>query len=285
MSSLVWNAVTDDLLGRPPREAERGAKLLLKRIIDPTAGPLQFLGPQLSTLTEASMNWSGFRQKHIVAPWMTSLPASEQYYATTPKFYRELGTMLNYSPIKLQYVVTQGISRQVDETIRLMESIDGGRPIREDADVPFVGRMFLRNPTGMASQSVKEAGDVEARLRNLDSRLKAKGWNMLRDPDFPAEKIGDRQLVQLQTQLQYLEVLRRGLRRMQDVAALSKYYTLKEDWANEANARAFMTRYAQSVLVGNTDQIRVLDEAIELLKQIPQAPPEQVAEEYRQRRF
>lgn len=285
MSSLTYNAVMDDLLGRPPREAERGAKLLLKRIIDPTAGPLQFLGPQLATLTEASMNWSGFRQKHIVAPWMTSLPASEQYYATTPKFYRELGTMLNYSPIKLQYVVTQGISRQVDETIRLMESIDGGRPIREDADVPFVGRMFLRNPTGMASQSVKEAGDVEARLRNLDSRLKAKGWNMLRDPDFPAEKIGDRQLVQLQTQLQYLEVLRRGLRRMQDVAALSKYYTLKEDWANEANARAFMTRYAQSVLVGNTDQIRVLDEAIELLKQIPQAPPEQVAEEYRQRRF
>lgn len=285
MSSLTYNAVMDDLLGRPAREAERGAKLLLKRIIDPTAGPLQFLGPQLSTLTEASMNWSGFRQKHIVAPWMTSLPASEQYYATTPQFYRELGTMLNYSPIKLQYVVTQGISRQVDETIRLMESIDGGRPIREDADVPFVGRMFVRNPTGMASQSVKEAGDVEDRLRKLDSRLKAKGWNMLRDPNFPAEKIGDRQLVQLQTQLQYLEVLRGGLRRMQDVAALSKYYTLKEDWANEANARALMTRYAQSVLVGNTDQIRVLDEAIKLLKQIPQASPEQVAEEYRQRRF
>jgi hypothetical protein len=285
MSSLTYNAVMDYLLGRPPREAERGAKLLLKRIIDPTAGPLQFLGPQLATLTEASMNWSGFRQKHIVAPWMTSLPASEQYYATTPKFYRWLGTMLNYSPIKLQYVVTQGISRQVDETIRLMESIDGGRPIREDADVPFVGRMFVRNPTGMASQSVKEAGDVETKLRMLDSRLKAKGWNMLREPEFPAEKIGDRQLVQLQTQLQYLEVLRGGLRRMQDVAALSKYYTLKEDWANEANARALMTRYAQSVLVGNTDQMRVLDEAIEMLNQIPQAPPEQVAEEYRQRRF
>jgi len=285
MSSLTYNAVMDDLLGRPPREAERGAKLLLKRIIDPTAGPLQFLGPQLATLTEASMNWSGFRQKHIVAPWMTSLPASEQYYATTPKFYRELGAMMNYSPIKLQYVVTQGIARQVDETIRLMESIDGGRPIREDADVPFVGRMFVRNPTGMASQSVKEAGDVETKLRMLDSRLKAKGWNMLREPEFPAEKIGDRQLVQLQTQLQYLEVLRGGLRRMQDVAALSKYYTLKEDWANEANARALMTRYAQSVLVGNTDQIRVLDEAIEMLNQIPQASPEQVAEEYRQRRF
>jgi hypothetical protein len=259
--------------------------MILKRIVDPTGGPLQFFGPQLSTLTEASMNWSTFRQKHIVAPWMTSLPASEQYYATTPKFYRELGAMMNYSPIKLQYVVTQGISRQVDETIRLMESIDGGRPIREDADVPFVGRMFLRNPTGMGSQSVKEAGDVENRLRMLDSRLKAKGWNMLRDANFPAEKIGDKQLVQLQTQLQYLEVLRGGLRRMQDISAMSKYYTLKEDWANEANARALMTRYAQSVLVGNTDQIRVLDEAIELLKQIPQAPPEQVAEEYRQRRF
>jgi hypothetical protein len=110
--------------------------------------------------------------------------------------------------------------------------------------------MFLRNPTGMLSQSVKEAGDAEARLRLLDNRLNAKGWSMLRDPEFPAERLGDPRLRSLQTQLLHLQALRGGLRRMQDIAALAKFYTLKEDWANEANARAMMTQYAQALMLG-----------------------------------
>jgi hypothetical protein len=284
MGSLVHNAVLDDLLSRPKVDADRTAVMLLKRIADPGT-ILQFTGPQLATLTEAGMNWSNFRQKHIVAPWMVNLPASEQYYSTTPEFYRKVGQMMNYSPAKLQYIVQQAISRQADETIRLAESLDRGRPIMEAADVPFVGRMFVRDPIGFGSQAVRSAAAVEDKLRLLDERLKSKGWASLKDPTFPADQVGSVELRNLQVQLAYLEDLRKGLRVLSDMQGVGKYYTLARDYANERNVRTLQTQYTQSLLIGNRDRLAVLEQALDLVKQIPQAPPEQVAAEYLQRRF
>jgi hypothetical protein len=284
MGSVVYNATMDDLLGRPKVDADRTAIMLLKRIVDPGSG-LQFFGPQLATIMEANMNWSTFRQKHIVAPWMVQLPASEQYYSTTPEFYRKVGTMMNYSPAKLQYIVQQALSRQADETLRLAESIDRGRPMMEMADVPFVGRLFVRDPIGFGSQAVRSVTAVEDRLRLLDERLKAKGWNMLRDPEFPAEDLGSDQLRHLQVQLAYMEDLRKGMGVLSGMQGVAKYYSLKRDYANERNMRAVQTRYAQSLLIGNRGQIAELEKALELLKQIPQGSPDQVAAEYLDRRF
>jgi hypothetical protein len=284
MGSVVYNATMDDLLGRPKVDADRTASMLLKRIVDPGSG-LQFFGPQLATIMEANMNWSTFRQKPIVAPWMVQLPASEQYYSTTPEFYRKVGTMMNYSPAKLQYIVQQALSRQADETLRLAESIDRGRPMMEMADVPFVGRLFVRDPIGFGSQAVRSVTAVEDRLRLLDERLKAKGWNMLRDPEFPAEDLGSDQLRHLQVQLAYMEDLRKGMGVLSGMQGVAKYYSLKRDYANERNMRTVQTRYAQSLLIGNRGQIAELEKALELLKQIPQGSPDQVAAEYLDRRF
>ena len=284
LGAIIYNSVMDDLLERPKVDAERTALMLLKRVADP-GGMLQFFGPQLATLQEAQMNWSTFRQKHIVAPWMVNLPPSEQYYSTTPEFYRKAGEWMNYSPAKLQYIMQQAISRQTDETIRFMESIDRGRPIMESADVPFVGRIFVRDPIGFGSQAVRNAANVEDKLRLLDTRLKAKGWNVLRDPQFPADKIGSTQLRQLQMQLHYLEGLRKGLRTLDDMQGVAKFYALRRDFANERNVRVMQTQFTQSLLLSNTERIEVLEQALELLKDIPQAPPEQVAQEYLQRRF
>jgi hypothetical protein len=284
MGSVVYNATMDDLLGRPKVDADRTAIMLLKRIVDPGSG-LQFFGPQLATIMEANMNWSTFRQKPIVAPWMVNLPASEQYYSTTPEFYRKVGTMMNYSPAKLQYIVQQALSRQADETLRLAESIDRGRPMMEMADVPFVGRLFVRDPIGFGSQAVRSVTAVEDRLRLLDERLKAKGWNMLRDPEFPAEDLGSDQLRHLQVQLAYMEDLRKGMGVLSGMQGVAKYYSLKRDYANERNMRTVQTRYAQSLLIGNRGQIAELEKALELLKQIPQGSPDQVAAEYLDRRF
>ena len=284
LGSIIYNAVMDDLLDRPKVDAERTALMLLKRVADP-GGMLQFFGPQLATLQEAQMNWSVFRQKHIVAPWMVNLPPSEQYYSTTPEFYRKAGEWLNYSPAKLQYIMQQAVSRQTDETIRFMESIDRGRPIMEAADVPFVGRLFVRDPIGFGSQAVRNASNVEDKLRLLDTRLKAKGWNVLRDPQFPAAKVGSVQLRQLQMQLQYLDGLRKGLRTLDDMQGVAKFYALRRDFANERNVRVMQTQFTQSLLLSNTERIEVLEQALELLKEIPQAPAEQVAQDYLQRRF
>lgn len=284
MGSVVYNAVLDDLLDRPKVEADRTAWMLLKRIFDP-GSPLSVFGPQISTLTEASMNWSTYRQKHIVSPWMANLPASEQYYSTTPEFYRKLGQWMDYSPAKLQYITQQAISRQADEVVRFMESLDGGRPMQEPADVPFVGRMFVREPLGFSSQPMRDAERVETSLRKLDMRLQAKGWYALRDANFPTDQLTTPQMRQLHEQLRYLETLRWGLRRSQDISALAKAYALAENWPGERNARQLLTTFTQSLLLGNKDMIDKIDVATELLQQIPDRSPQEKAAEYLDRRF
>jgi hypothetical protein len=290
MGSVVYNAVMDDLLSRPVEDADKTAMMLLKRIGDP-GSPIQFFGPQLATLMEAGMNWSNCRQRNIVSPWMVNLPPSEQYYSTTPEFYRKIGQMFNYSPAKLQYITQQAISRQADETVRMLEAMDGGRPMQEAADVPFVGRLFVRDPIGFGSQAMRNADEVEGNLRLLNTRLNAKGYGVLaafdRDgnPEYPAAKLGSEDLVRLQMQLGYLQGLRQNLRQIEDIQALGKTASLAGNFALERNLRRAATIRTQSVLMGNKDEIRLLDQALELVNQIPVAPPEQRAADYIQRRF
>jgi hypothetical protein len=290
MGSVVYNAVMDDLLSRPVEDADKTAMMLLKRIGDP-GSPIQFFGPQLATLMEAGMNWSNYRQRNIVSPWMVNLPPSEQYYSTTPEFYRKIGQMFNYSPAKLQYITQQAISRQADETVRMLEAMDGGRPMQEAADVPFVGRLFVRDPIGFGSQAMRNADEVEGKLRLLNTRLNAKGYGVLaafdRDgnPEYPADKLGSEDLVRLQMQLGYLQGLRQNLRQIEDIQALGKTAALAGNFALERNLRRASTIRTQSVLMGNKDEIRLLDQALELVNQIPVAPPEQRAADYIERRF
>jgi len=289
MATVVYNAVMDDLLGRPMKDAEKTSLMLIKRVFD-LGSPLQFLGPQFAAINEANMNWSNFRQRPIVSPWMAKLSASDQYYSTTPEFYQKLGEMFNYSPAKLQYIMQQAISRQADEMVRLMESIDGGRPIQESADVPFVGRLFVRDPIGFGSQAVRDADAIESRLQLLSTRLQAKGYGTLGlfdqdgNPEYPADRLSP-DLQKLQIQLQYLQGLRKGLRTMEEVQALAKAYATAEQWSEERNARTMMTDLTQSLLIGNRDRIKTIDQALELLKKIEPASPKQQAADYLERRF
>lgn len=290
MGSVVYNAVMDDLLDRPMVDADKTAAMLLKRIGDP-GSPIQFFGPQLAAMMEAGMNWSNYRQRPIVSPWMVNLAPSEQYYSTTPEFYRKIGQMFNYSPAKLQYITQQAISRQADETVRMLEAMDGGRPMQEAADVPFVGRLFVRDPIGFGSQAMRDADKVEANLQLLSTRLSSKGYGMLgqfdRDgnPEYPTDKLASEDLVRLQMQLGYLQGLRRNLREVDDIQALGKAAALAGNFALERNLRRAATIRTQAVLMGNKDEIRLLDQALELVKQIPVAPAEQRAADYLQRRF
>ena len=288
LQSLTSNMIMDDLLDRKS-DGEKQARMALFRIFDPQ-GLFNPFGPQVTAWQETKANWSYFRQRNIVSPWMANLEPSLQYYSTTPAFYREVGKMFNWSPIKLQYFVQQAMGRQIDDTIRLVESIGGGKPIQEAADVPFVGRMFVRDPIGFASQSVQDAGDVEDKLRTLNLRLNAKGWGTLGrfdrngNPETSAEGLSP-DLQRLQLQLEYLQVLRSELRTIGDLQAVAKYYGLRGDYANERNVRAFMTLRAQAALAGNKGALRVMDQASALLERIAPAPPEQQAADYLERRF
>jgi hypothetical protein len=285
MFSFIDNAVMDYLLERPKVEQGRAALLLMKRIMDPGT-PAQFMGPQVQALTEAAVNMSFWRQKHIVAPWMTSLPASEQYYASTPEFYKKIGQWMNYSPAKLQYIMQQGVARQVDEVIRFMDRMDSGKPIQENADVPFLGNFFVREPLGLGAQPIKELGDVESKLRLLDSRLDAKGWKTLADPKSPLGALPNENMARLREQLLYLHSLRQGINYMSNkMRPMAELYRRGEMWDDERNMQRMMVIYAQSLIMDNREQIETIDQAVRELDQIEQASPEQRAAEYYMRRF
>jgi hypothetical protein len=277
MASLAYNAAMDDLLGRKDREGDKQAWALLRRTID-VGSPLQFMGPQFSAMIEAGVNKSIFRDKAIVSPWMQMLPASEQYYSSTPRFYRAMGKMFDYSPAKLQYILQQGFTRQLDEVIRLVEAVDRGEPLQENADLPFIGRLFVRDPIGFNSQAVRAADNVEKRLQLLDTRLNANGWNWLKTADVNA--IPDARLRALSAQMQVLNSLRQGLRTLDEQSELKKYFRLKGDYATERNIEAAQTLRAQAVLLHNEPLIERIDTALDLIEQIGPASPEAQAADY-----
>lgn len=293
IQSLAWNATMDHLLDRPKEVGKKEAMLVLSRVFD-IGSPLAVFGPQVTAFFEAQANFSYFRQKPIVSPWMAALPASEQYYMSTPEFYRKLGRWVDYSPAKIEYIMRQAIGRQADETVKLLEAVGGGRPVNiERADLPFVGRLFARDPMGFSSMSMRRLGEVDAQLRAIDTRLAAKGWStIMRDPEFPVDQLPTNELRALHTQIQYLEFLRRGHQLVQNWPSLggmdklrqdAKVYGISERYIEEQNMKVMLTRYAQAVLSWNADSVDQMESVLKLLEQIPEGTPDQKAWDYQQR--
>jgi hypothetical protein len=293
VQSVAWNAMMDHLLERPKELGRKEAMLLVNRVFD-VGSPLAVFGPQMTALFEAQANFSYFKQKHIVSPWMSALPASEQYYMSTPDFYRKVGKWIDYSPAKIEYIMRQAIGRQADETVKLLESVGGGKPVNlEAAELPFVGRLFARDPMGFGSMSMRKVEEVDATLRQIDTRLAAKGWStILRNPEFPVDQLPTNELRALHTQLQYLEFLRRGHQIVQNWPSLggmdklrqdAKVYGISERYIEEKNMQVLMTRYAQSILSWNADGVEQMESVLKLLDQIPEGTPEQRAWDYEQR--
>jgi hypothetical protein len=273
-ASLVYNAVMDDLLGRTPADAKVATRNALNRIAG-LGSPLEFLGPQIKSATEAKMNWSTFRQQHIVAPWMTGLPASEQFYSTTPEFYKKLGRWADLSPAKIQYFVQNGLNNQVDEAIRVLDNLEQNKPVSENAELPFVGRMFIRDPMGFASASVRSLGDIEQKIKLLDNRINSAGYGYLKKVagETPAARA-------LQVQLDEVQQLRDGIANLQRLMRISKFQSAAQNWTEEENTRKMMTMYAQSVLSANPEAAGRIEAAISMLEELPERSPQEKALDY-----
>lgn len=280
--SYIYNATMDHWLETDRKTAQREMRLYLQRIASWDGGALRFMGPQISAATEASMNWSNYYQRHIVSPWMSGLPASEQYSAQTPEFYKKLGEWFNYSPDKLQHIMSQGVSRQTDDIIKLIDRMEKGRPIQEYAEIPFVGRAFVRDPIGFGSRSVADLKAVEEKVQLMDARLVAKGWSQIEL--WPTE-IMNPEMQALQIQVQYLRELRRGAARIQKHAEMSRLYGDLGNFEEERNQRVMMVEYAQRLLVNNRDEISRIEQALDQINEMEEAPPEHKTLDLLQRRL
>jgi predicted GNAT family acetyltransferase len=169
VQSLSWNWADTQVANIPLYDRQAYAMSVLKRVGDLPVNTMDYYAPILRLREELKANRNFYFQKYIVPPMMESLDPEDQKFASTPKLYNDIGKVLKYSPIKLQYAFNNAGFQQYDEVIKVADRINRGIPLKEKADYPFVGRLFIRNPKGWGSASVQE---VQKRLDERVSKLK-----------------------------------------------------------------------------------------------------------------
>ena len=182
VASFTWNMLDHHLGEKPLRQRKVIAGELAKKAFSNfDVGFSDFIQPQLKALIEAKTGYSFFLGKRIEPGWMETSAPELRAYADTPGFYKKLGEMFGWSPLRIQHIVRQGVARQYDEVLSYADKVRKGKPITENADLPLVGRLFIRNPTGWNSQPVAELQDYEAAIKTLKTRLIEDGMIQVTD--------------------------------------------------------------------------------------------------------
>lgn len=156
------------------------AKELAQQTIDNLSNPdggalrgligagLEYTGFQNKAIMEAAMNYSYFRDREIVPDYLTNKDDPEQaVFESTPSIYPMLSAMSGnrIHPLKIQYVAQNALNRAVDDAARTFDYAMG-KESSELADIPAVGRLFVRNATGFNSQPVIDAKLIELKYLN-----------------------------------------------------------------------------------------------------------------------
>lgn len=165
--SYGWNSVESRLL-----DDKIAPDVFAKQVLENSLsmpGPLDAIHPWARTWLELKANYSFYQDRPIVPHWMEDADRDTpelQYMPRTPRSYRWLGEKSSSSPLKIEYALRNTLSNSTDDVIRSLEMIARRRmDARELADLPFVGRLFLRDPTGWRSKSVGEIDDLDARYQ------------------------------------------------------------------------------------------------------------------------
>lgn len=114
-------------------------------------------------LVETYFNWDFFRERPIVQRGQELLPAPEQYNSYTSAVAKELGDILKVSPAKIDHLLsgyTGGLARDILNVLP--------KPIRETADIPVAGRLFVRRTTlGFGGENVQRFYEVFNRVQTV----------------------------------------------------------------------------------------------------------------------
>lgn len=187
IESFAWNAVESYLLDDPV-SGKAKAHALLQRATDLPGHPIAFMHPWLRTWIESEANYQFYFGQEIVPPWLeTAFPYNPELQAfdTTPEAYRLVGKWANMSPLRVQHIVRSALTSQVDESVEAFDMLLGKRQTYEPADVPFLGRIFVREPRGWRSASVQSITDAEQQYQELAKAFAA----VAMDPETPRETV------------------------------------------------------------------------------------------------
>jgi GGDEF domain-containing protein/predicted RNA methylase len=172
VQAWTWSLLDEHVARfKTPKAQKSGARLLLKRAMDLPGHPMAFMQPQVTSFLESEANYDWYRMRPLEPAWMELAYPEEPWkraYPDTPEFYVEASRLSRLGPLKIQHLVRSGLSYQLDEAIRLVDRVGkGGRVAEEPADLPFIGRRFVRRPRGWRSASVETLTHLDDRYRAL----------------------------------------------------------------------------------------------------------------------
>ena len=257
LESFTWNTLDEVVKGRKIHERRKYAYSIGKRIValpEPTA----WVNPMVKSLFEAKINYNFFLDKNIEPTWMQFLPVEERAYESTPRIYSEISRWSRISPLKLQHILRQGISAQYDETFRMAEMIADGRMTSEwlkdnPADVPFAGRLFVRNPGGFSAasplrvkrtlQKMESPSGMRAIQRAYDKLIDKYGEDAHQYEEFRALQQQLEFLARLKIADQQLTLMNRAIRN--EMAKPPR----ERDWYTIVRLRSAMVKTASQALL------------------------------------
>lgn len=187
VQSFVWNSL-DNAAGDSDLPPDKFAKSVLKRLIDtpvsvesPSGALSSFsqmmIGPQMTGLVEGITNWKFYWEEPIVPPFLTQYPASQQAYVTTPGFYKSVGEMTGWSPLKVQHVLNNATGYLLDRGLQMSDKIMSGEGV-DPADLPLGGKLVVREPTGWYAQPTQRISELDQKYlslkRDLDTLLESR---------------------------------------------------------------------------------------------------------------
>lgn len=195
VQSYAWNAVESWILKSPVDSTVR-SKELLRRAFE-TPGLTDTLPPHAKMWIELSAGPTGhsfFYNDDIVPAWLVDKYRENpelRKYPETPQAYQKLGEFMGVSPMKVQYAVTNGLSREMGAMLTTIE-----RPNKDASDIVIIGRLLQKESSGFNAKSVLSLMDLDYQYTRLKEAV---------DNEKDADKRKE-----LQEQMAQLEVAHAG---------------------------------------------------------------------------
>lgn len=214
LDSYGWNMVEEWLLeDKIPTDTK--IQTLLARSRDIPSVP-DAINPHIKAGIELHLNHSFFFDDDIVPQWMIDKYKDEperQAWPNTPKLYKQIGSALKVSPIKIQYAVRNMLDSQMHDLARALDP----RPYESKSEWPVMGRLMIRPSEGYGSQPVQTVQDLDSQWSILRSKVR-----------YQEETDGDTgKLKELQQQISKLTISHQV---MHEVTAL--WNDVKEEYRN-----------------------------------------------------
>lgn len=165
-ASFAWNTVEDELWNVSPQEGEQRAWALIKRAGD-VPMPTELIHPFYKTAKELWENHSEFMDREIVPHWLIrQFPNNPELQTTDDvgRAYNSIGSMIGASPLKVRYAVRNMLGSDVAALVDVIGNDDPGIK-----DIPILGRLFLRDPQGWRSRSVRSVIDLDDQYRAAEA--------------------------------------------------------------------------------------------------------------------